>query len=120
MGQEEVPILPVIERELIPEIRFLAEQNGAAEQQFENAVLPVLVGSVNRAYLARVQYPHAGLEAVALCLRTTVCDEALVQRLGAVFAPLFRPEVHLDIICLTDEQEEMVRRVCRPFFASDR
>src|SRR5262245_65278776 len=98
---------------------FVCEQVGAWETTLKEALarLFVLQPTVDAAYLARVDYGD-GQYNVALCLNTTgdTDDPTLVEGIRSVFAPLFRTDSHLDIMFLTPESEEQVRRVCLPFY----
>jgi primosomal protein N' len=53
---------------------------------------------------------------VALCLRGDNVDSGLLGEIGAVFAPMFSKEAHLDLIIVDEEQEDELAKVCRPFW----
>jgi hypothetical protein len=76
--------------------------------------------TIIRAYLAKVDFgPETG-PSVALCLKvTTASPDRLLKRIANVFAQLFSGE-NLDVLFLTDEQEEGIRPVCQTFFSRDR
>jgi len=104
---------------LEPRIEFLGEQDGAIERQLKDAFLPLLQASlVQRAYLVRVgfQPPEAGTVALALIPKGAE-DIALVKRVGDRFRTLAPADVFLDILFLSDVQEEDVARVCLQFYS---
>jgi hypothetical protein len=100
-------------------VEFLAEQDGAPEQELKAALRPILAGSrvVERAYLARVGFqPHVAT-AVALCLTgPSDVPGGLLKELMNAFATLFRSDAALDIVAVSAEQEADLRRVCLPFY----
>lgn len=103
-------------------LRFISQQDGAIERDLKTKLIALFHSDdvVTRAYLAAVDYGDLTTFSVALCLRTSYgTDSALVERIGSVFASLFSPEEHLDIIFLVDEQETQLSEVCRPFFRSE-
>jgi SseB protein C-terminal domain len=103
--------------------RFISEQKGAAEaflttrlaQEFSRARV------VNRAYLVRVAYGEdtVGID-VVLAIRSLceVEDVPLINTINDLFASIFGPGEHLDVLFIRSEQEEEVRRVCRPFYSA--
>ena len=112
IASDSVPLGP----EFIRGIRFVREQDGIPEQDFKDAIIPVLAVSVRRAYLACVEYTNSTTTAVALCIRSTTPEEALVRKIGVVFSSMFGTNQHLDIVFLSDEQERCLECVCCPFF----
>lgn len=109
---EERPSEPVV---------FLAEQKGPAEDALVAALTPLLQrhAGVRRAYLVRGSSSSTDASTgVYLALRATgIANEmALVESVGKVFAKIFNREEHLDVLFLTDETEEQVRKVSPPFF----
>ncbi len=102
-----------------PDITFLGEQDGPAEQRLKEA-LTVLLGldaTVTRAYLARVLYDGT-TSGMMLGLVTDDEDEneKLVEQLGKAFAALFNTSAHLDIVFLNDELDAEIRKACPPFY----
>jgi hypothetical protein len=99
-------------------VEFLGDQNGPPERDFKARILEVLENSgVSKAYLARVRYAD-GRQNVALCISEGTAEkQELVERLGADFKILFRPDVSLDILFLTPAQAERITSVCIPFFS---
>ena|SRR5579859_2320614 len=97
-------------------IRFVCEQDGVAEQQLKALLAPELLSrNIARAYLARIEYQDPSRHEVALCIRGTE-DPALVQAVATHFAELFARPVHLDVLFVSEAQEQELMSVCRPFF----
>jgi hypothetical protein len=101
--------------------RFLGEQDGSPERELKLHIATLLKGepSVHRAYLARVLYDCAPSWDVALCIAATNPNaQELNNRVGRVFAAIFRRDAHLDILFLSDQQEALLSSVCRPFYSA--
>lgn len=102
----------------VPEVRFLGEQDGKPERVLKGRLAESfkLRGEVQRAYLARViSGDQAG---VALCIKARDgADPSLVRQVGSVFASIFAKQAHLDILFLSESQEQALRNVCAPFYA---
>jgi hypothetical protein len=100
-------------------IEFLGEQDGAMERRLKNALLPLLQQSnISRAYLVRVGFQPSETGFVALALApASAKDLALVSRIGELFRTLAPADVFVDILFLTDPQEEDATRVCSPFYS---
>jgi hypothetical protein len=100
-------------------VEFVGEQDGPVEQQLKATLAAELATRphVHRAYLAQVRYAPDGPHDVALCIRGAK-DQAVVEAAGACFARIFASNVHLDIMFLTDAQEQDVQRVCKSFFSA--
>jgi hypothetical protein len=99
-------------------LRFLGEQDGVPERELKERLSTLFSenGIVHKAYLSRVKYVDSA-EAVALC----VCShygaiETTVERVGSIFAEMFGPQEHLDIIVLDESQEAELATCCSPFF----
>ena len=106
-----------------PDVTFLGEQDGPAEQRLKEA-LAVLLGlgaSVTRAYLARVRY-NDKTSGVMLGLLTSDAQnsEKVAGQMGKTFAALFNTKTHLDIIFLNDEKDAEIRKACPPFYDRNR
>ena len=104
----------------VQDIVFLGEQDGPAEQQLKErlAALLALHGGVTAAYLVRAVID--GETSVILGLRAEGADESeLARKIGAVFASIFNPRAHLDVVFLSAEQLAAVSRVCRAFYQPD-
>lgn len=104
-----------------PDVHFLGEQSGPAEMDLIANLIPVLRAEqdVRMAYLAQVRYGSSGSTDVAVCiaLKTGREDPGLVASVGNVFAAMFGPQEHLDVLFVDEEREEAVRSVCRPFYS---
>ena len=102
-----------------PEVTFLGEQDGPAEQRLKEA-LSVLLGlgaTVTRAYLARVRYDDK-TSGVMLGLLTDDerNSEKVAVQMGRTFEALFNTKTHLDIMFLDDERDSEIRKACAPFY----
>lgn len=102
-----------------PEITFLGEQDGPAEQRLKEA-LSVLLGlgaTVTRAYLARVRYDDK-TSGVMLGLLTEDerNSEKVAGQMGRTFEALFNTKTHLEIMFLDDERDAEIRKACAPFY----
>jgi len=97
-------------------IRFVCEQDGVPERELKALLAPELLSrNVERAYLARIEYQDPRAHEVALCVRG-VDDPVLVQTVAGHFAKLFGRAVHLDILFISESQEQELARVCKPFY----
>jgi len=103
------------------DVHFLGEQSGPAEMDFSAKLIPVLRAErdVRMAYLAQVRYGSSGATEVAVCiaLKTGREDPGLVASVGIIFAAMFGPQEHLDVLFVDKDREEAVRSVCRPFYS---
>jgi hypothetical protein len=102
-----------------PEVTFLGEQDGPAEQRLKEA-LSVLLGlgaTVTRAYLARVRYDDK-TSGVMLGLLTEDerNSEKVAGQMGRTFEALFNTKTHLEIMFLDDERDAEIRKACAPFY----
>ena len=101
----------------VQDIVFLGEQDGPAEQQLKErlAILFEQQDDVTAAYLVRAVID--GETSVILGLRAAGADESDVAReVGAVFASIFNPRAHLDVVFLSEARHATVSRVCRAFY----
>ena len=102
-----------------PEVTFLGEQDGPAEQRLKEA-LSVLLGlgaTVTRAYLARVRYDDKTSGVMLGLLTDDDRDcEKLAGQIGKTVAALFNTRADLDIVFLSDERDAEIRKACRPFY----
>jgi SseB protein C-terminal domain len=99
-------------------LRFLGEQDGPPERELMSDLADLFRRGQNikTAYLAQVAYGEKSF-AVALCLRSQFgLDGGLAEKVGEIFASMFGPNEHLDIIFLTEAQEPELALVCKPFF----
>jgi len=73
--------------------------------------------AIRSAYLARLSYGEPAVYSVGLCIRSSVgMDHSLRQRLGQIFTDTFSRDQHLDILFIGDDQEQELKKVCRPFY----
>jgi hypothetical protein len=99
-------------------VRFVCEQDGVGERTLKNAVSARLeaAGIVGRAYLMRVDYGNGDEFNVALCLRVLSGDARVATETASrTFHQLFSTEEHLDVLVLTEEQEQVVQSVAKGF-----
>lgn len=105
----------------VPSISFLGEQDGPPERELKAQFCHLFQhrAHVQRAYLARAAYDNPGEHHVAVCIRMTVPDDAELQKaIGGVFAQKFGTHEHLDVIFVREDQEDDLRKVCRPFYVA--
>jgi hypothetical protein len=98
---------------------FIGEQTGPVEDEIKARFCEVFdeVLTVQSAYLARLEYDDQPGHSVSLCIRSTSgIDASLQKRLGEVFAAMFKSSEHLDILFLRADQEQQLKKVCRPFY----
>jgi hypothetical protein len=104
----------------VREIRFLGEQDGPSEEILKDRLADFFRRdrSVNRAYLARVDFGEGENASVVLGLRTQFGpDKGMVEKVSTIFAGVFNAKEHLDIMFLTDNQEAELTKACKPFFS---
>ena len=112
-------------RSLSPSVRhetrveFLGEQGGASERELKSAIVELLprFPSVRRAYLARVGFQPDGRTSIAVCLVAGKPNKALVRQIDGRFKALFAEDTFVDILFLSDEQDEDAARVCAAFYS---
>lgn len=103
----------------VAQLKFCGEQEGPPERELKERLVQFFQRdqSVTAAYLARVAYADQSSVNVALCLRTRFgSDPGLAEKIGRLFASMFGPREHLDIVFITGEQETELAKVCSPFF----
>ena len=103
----------------VPKLNFISEQDGPPEQDFKNALLPILSRRphVLSAFLARVDYGKPNEFNVSLCIRSELPEDIqLKKEADRFFSSQFGTHEHLDIILIRPEQEVELRRVCFPFY----
>jgi len=103
----------------VPKITFVCEQDGDTERDLKQSFFPLLEEReyVHSAYLARVTYNDSHELNVALCIRMDREDGNMLRKvIGETFAAKFNQQEHLDIIFISNEQEEELKQVCRPFY----
>jgi hypothetical protein len=102
-----------------PRIEFIGEQAGPVEDDLKVKFRLVFaeLPDILSAYLARLSYGEPASYSVGLCIRSGVgVDHPLQKRLGQIFTDTFSRDQHLDILFIRDDQEEELKRVCRPFY----
>lgn len=98
-------------------LEFICEQDGPPERLLKTEIMKILQTDTRNtvAYLARTRLE--GAVGVVLGLgRTSGPDERIVARIGKAFASIFGGAEHLDILFLTELQEQQISQVCKPFF----
>jgi hypothetical protein len=102
-----------------PCIEFIGEQAGPVEDDLKAKCRQVFaeLPDIRSAYLARLSYGEPASYSVGLCIRSGVgVDDPLQKRLGQIFTDTFSRDQHLDILFIRDDEEEELKRVCRPFY----
>ena len=105
---------------VLPRVEFIGEQNGHSEQEVKARWKTILNRhpEVQRAYLALAAYDHRENYQPVLCIPSMAeQDVRLVDELAEPFKDIFARDCALDIVFLTAEKEEEVRKVCRAFHA---
>jgi hypothetical protein len=100
-------------------IDFIGEQSGTVEDELKARLREIFdaTPSVRSAYLARLSYGEPTGYSVGLCIRcSTGVDQKLQQQLGEVFAKTFRSNQYLDILFIREDQELVLKNVCKAFF----
>jgi hypothetical protein len=103
----------------VPKVNFICEQDGIPERDLKQKFIPLFEtrDHILSAYLARVSYANPIEPNVALCIRMDKKDDIdLRKAIADIFAAIFNRKEHLDIIFIQSNQEEELRKVCRPFF----
>jgi len=103
--------------------RFVGEQDGPYERLLKEKLAAAFLndGFVGRAYLAQADLQDGTGVNVILALRTSARNEQnMADGIGAIFAPIFHADVHLDILFLKEHSEAEVQKICKPFFERDR
>jgi len=103
----------------VPKITFVREQDGDAERNLKQKIVPLLEARdyVHSAYLVRATYDNTHELNVALCIRMEQGDDSgLRKAVGDVFATMFNRQEHLDIAFIRNEQEDELKQVCRAFY----
>jgi hypothetical protein len=110
---------PVVEEHRAREVQFLAEQDGASEQDLKRVLTKLLEvdRDIERAYLVRVQYGSKRDVHVALCLDARVAKQVSVMALSSEFAKMFNNTQHLDVLYLNPVQRNAVAGVASPFYS---
>jgi hypothetical protein len=107
----------------VPKVTFVCEQDGAPERNLKQKFIPVFEERdyIHSAYLVKVTYANPNEINVALCIKMEKDDDSgLRKAIGDIFAAMFNQKEHLDTIFIGNEQEEEIKRVCRPFYEKKR
>lgn len=102
-----------------PRIEFVGEQAGPVEDDLKAKFCQVFaeMPDIRSAYLARLSYGEPAGYSVGLCIRSRIgIDHPLQKRLGQIFTDTFSGDQYLDILFIRDDQEEELKKVCRPFY----
>jgi hypothetical protein len=105
-------------------IEFIGEQAGPVEDELKAKFCREFkrgpsIRAVGSAYLARLSFGDSSQYSIALCIRSSVgVDHPLQKRLAQVFAEVFRSDQFLDILFIRDDQEQELRKVCKPFYVA--
>lgn len=106
----------------VSSIRILGEQDGEPERFIKAKIADFLrqTGYRCRAYLARVEYDVPGEFNVALFVRLETGDakELVNAGIGNIFYETFKRDQHLDVLFLTQSEEEGIAAIVKPFFSS--
>jgi len=115
----------IMENQLKPfrtkKIVFLGEQDGPAERELKFKLAECLSSyeNVDSAFLARISLREISTPQVALCLNGGENNALeLVECVGKVFGRLFKTTQHLEVVFLTKEQLEEIKRVAKSFYPS--
>lgn len=105
-------------------ISFLSEQIGAPENDLKRTIVGLFRSGlypVKRAYLAQAKYAGFEDRHIVLGIASWRIDaDQLALEVDNVFRRTFSSKEHLDILFMNDEQERSIRRVCCPFYSSER
>jgi hypothetical protein len=101
-------------------LRFLCEQDGAAERQIKEQWLPILEGAphIRRAFLVRAQYADQTEHVILALSSTDGSDAALMDALRIPYAAIFREDCPLDMAFINEAQQSHIERVCPPFYTA--
>jgi SseB protein C-terminal domain len=102
-----------------PVITFIGEQDGPPERDLKTRLIELLreKPTVQRAYLARIDYGGQTGMNVALCVKSSAGEDmALVSGVSAVFHEMFGSHEHLDVLFVRDDQEQQLQVICTSFY----
>jgi hypothetical protein len=100
-------------------IRFIGEQDGPVEKILKAKLIDLFRADeiITKAYLVKVNYSDGANDNVVLGLRAELGpDEEIVKQASKIFASIFNPKDHLDIIFLAKSQETELAKVCNSFY----
>lgn len=98
-------------------IEFLGAAAVEIDPRFTGALKQAFAArpEVRRAFLARIRYAAAGVEDTALCLGGSP-SEPVLDEVQRIFFALFPRTAHLDVLFVTDVEEERLAEICAPFY----
>jgi hypothetical protein len=99
-------------------VTFVGEQDGEPERELKSKLADVLsqFPSVQRAYLARVNYVGSDQMWVALCLYGASASVEIGEACSRPFRAMFNHTQSLDMLFISSEQEIRLATVCQPFY----
>lgn len=103
--------------------RVMTEQFGVLENAFKRVAIGLISEQCVplRAYLAQIQSETKKCSNYAICIASeSKVHQELASNIAAAFREIFGPNEHLDICILSEPQEIQLRKVCCPFFTSER
>jgi hypothetical protein len=100
------------------DIRFLGDLDGQKEHIFKERLAELFQHdqSVERAYLTRIIGQGLPANGVLCLRRQSGFDKGIRKNLGEIFANVFSLQDNFQLLFLSDEQESLLAKVCRPFF----
>lgn len=105
----------------VGDVYFWQQQDGTVERELATRLSggPAFK-CVSEAYLMRVRYPGSVTEQVALCLVADASHhQQIVEEVGKTFRRMFKPSECMDILFLTEDQQERIVEVGRAFYRKD-
>lgn len=99
--------------------QFIGPQEGPGAAIFENLFLEALVAlpQVHRAYFCKLRFPEEEVNRAAVCVVTASArDPAVVDALIPVVRRHLDQKYQIDILTLSEPQENELKKVCRPFY----
>jgi len=99
--------------------RFVGEQDGPPERDLKASFAEFFASTpvVERAYLARAEHGDGTGVHVTLAIRCSCGeDPSLMPKLAKIFASMFGSHEHLDMMFISEDQEQELRVVCTPFY----
>ena len=101
-------------------VEFLGEQTGPAEENIKEGLRRLFTMTprvFRRAYLARISCGEPSVSSVVICVRhTDHIEETLRRGFRHMFGEISRGGNFYDWMTIGEEQEQELRKVCRPFY----
>jgi len=104
-------------------LQFIGEQDGEPERELKRRIGNYLSSSSVscRAYLARVKYSEEEDDdeefSVSLCIGGIAPSDTIISDVGKIFSAMFRTDEYLDVIYISERQEDTLKRVANPFYS---